>query len=99
MDREFQAMKWARDALRVAKTSSDYVNNLDNRLQRASRAHVNALVPELNLIPTTAPPVVVKEMSQTDMANTAAQMAKAIAQAAKEAIKEATDKISAEAEQ
>lgn len=97
-DREFQAMKWARDALRVAKTSSDYVNKLDNRLQRASTAHVNALVPELHLVPTAPPKVIVKEMSQTDMARTAATLAKAVAQAAKEAIKEATDKISAEAE-
>jgi len=99
-DREFQAMKWAKDALKLSKTASDYVYNLDNRLQRAARAHVDALAPDLGIIPTKPPPPpAVKEVSPVDMAKTAATMAKAIAQAAKEAIHSASEQIAKEAEQ
>merc|ERR1719453_38580 len=83
-DREFQAMKWAKDALKLSKTASDYVYNLDTRLQKAARAHVDALAPDLGVAPATpAPKAAVKEVSPVDMAKTAATMAKAIAQAAK----------------
>jgi carbonic anhydrase len=97
-DREFQAMKWARDALRLSKTASDYVYGLDTRLQKAARAHVDALAPDLHIIPTTTPAPAVKEMSPTDMAKTAANMAKAIATAAKQAIHDASEQIAKEAE-
>lgn len=97
-DREFQAMKWAKDALHLSKTASDYVYKMDTRLQRAARAHVDALAPDLHIIPTPAPKVEAKKVSAVDMAKTAATMAKAIAQAAKEAINSASEQISKEAE-
>jgi len=97
-DREFQAMKWARDALHLSKTASDYVYGLDTRLQKAARAHVDALAPDLHIIPTTAAPTLPPKMSSVDMAKTAAAMAKAISQAAKEAIKDASKQIAEQAE-
>merc|ERR1719161_3373557 len=46
-DREFRAMKWAKDALAIAQHSQNYVRDLDQRLRNAAIAHANALAPEL----------------------------------------------------
>merc|ERR1719378_1097889 len=57
-DREFRAMKWAKDALNIAKSATDYIKDLDFRLRNAAQAHANALAP--NLVPgmvATPPPV------------------------------------------
>jgi hypothetical protein len=40
-DREYRAMNWARDALKTAKSATDYVRGLDNRLRNASQAHAD----------------------------------------------------------
>jgi carbonic anhydrase len=42
-DREFRAMKWAMDAMTIAKSATDYVKDLDSRLRSAAQAHANAL--------------------------------------------------------
>lgn len=46
-DREFRAMKWAKDALTIAKGATDYVKDLDMRLRNAAQAHAQALQPQL----------------------------------------------------
>lgn len=46
-DREFRAMKWAMDAMVIAKSATDYVKDLDSRLRNAAQAHANALAPQL----------------------------------------------------
>lgn len=46
-DREFRAMKWAMDAMTIAKSATDYVKDLDSRLRNAAQAHANALAPQL----------------------------------------------------
>jgi len=46
-DREYRAMKWAKDALTIAKASTDYIRDLDQRLRDAAQAHANALAPQL----------------------------------------------------
>jgi len=100
-DREFQAMKWARDALHLSKTASDYIHGLDRKLQRAAQAHVSALAPDLypDYKVRGPDPEVVKRPSAVDMTKTAAVMAKAIATAAKQAVADAASKIAREAEQ
>lgn len=101
-DREFQAMKWARDALHLSKTSADYVHNLDQKLQRAAQAHVAALAPDLYPDYTTLPPGhphIAEKPNVVDMSKTAAVMARAISGAAKEAIHDASRQIAEQAEQ
>lgn len=98
-DREFRAMKWARDALKIAKSSTDYIRDLDFRLRAAAQAHADALTP--NLIPEllpTPPPIVGKEggPAPSEMAATAASMTTVIAGAAKEAIAQASKQIAVE---
>jgi len=44
--REVNAMKWAVDAMKMAKASTDYVKNLDMRLRNAAQAHAAALAPQ-----------------------------------------------------
>merc|ERR1719240_2330472 len=46
-DREFRAMKWAKDALKMAKSATDYIKDLDFRLRSAAKAHAEALAPQL----------------------------------------------------
>merc|ERR1719263_911130 len=46
-DRECRAMKWAMDAMVIAKSATDYVKDLDSRLRNAAQAHANALAPQL----------------------------------------------------
>jgi len=44
-DSQLRAMKWSRDALRVATASLDYVKNLDQRLHSAAEAQAEAFAP------------------------------------------------------
>merc|ERR1719201_1564739 len=46
-DREFRAMKWAMDAMTIAKGATDYIKDLDMRLRNAAQAHADALAPQL----------------------------------------------------
>lgn len=97
--REFKAMRYAKDALKLSKVASDYLYNMDTRMQKAARAHVDALAPDMGVAPATpAPGVAPRQMSSVDMTKTAAIMAKAIAQAAKDAIHTASEQIAKEAE-
>lgn len=99
-DREFRAMKWAKDALKIAKGATDYIKDLDMRLRSAAQAHANALAPSLTpaAVPT-APPTAVQAqgVQPIDIAKTADSMAQSIAQAAKEAIASAAQQIGVEA--
>merc|ERR1719454_1701609 len=83
-DRSFRAMKWAKDALKIAKASTDYIRDLDVRLRNAAEAHANALAPDLMharaMAGTTPPPVV--QVTPIDMAKTSESMANALAKQA-----------------
>jgi len=46
-DREYRAMRWAMDAMTMAKSATAYVKDLDGRLRDAAQAHANALAPTL----------------------------------------------------
>jgi len=46
-DREFKAMKWSMNAMNIAKSSINYIADLDSRLRNAAAAHAKALAPEL----------------------------------------------------
>jgi carbonic anhydrase len=100
-DREFRAMKWAKDALAIAQHSQSYIRDLDTRLRNAAIAHANALAPDLmpEHVKQGLPPPDATEagVEPIDMAKTAESMAKSIATAAKEAIADATRQISIEA--
>merc|ERR1719265_1908355 len=100
-DREFRAMKWAKDALAIAQHSQNYVRDLDQRLRNAAIAHANALAPDLmpeHVLTGAPPPDAGPGGTQPiDIAKTAEGMTTAIARAAKEAITEATHQISIEA--
>merc|ERR1719160_1008375 len=98
-DREFRAMKWAKDALKIAKSATDYTKDLDFRLRGAAQAHANALAPNLvpGMVATPPPAVPTQGPSPQDMAKTAEEMANVIADAAKMAIKGAANQISIEA--
>lgn len=101
-DREFRAMKWAKDALAIAQHSQNYIRDLDTRLRSAAIAHANALAPDLmpesvkngeGAVPASEP----TGPAPIDIAKTAESMAKSISEAAKEAIADATRQISVEA--
>jgi carbonic anhydrase len=101
-DREFRAMKWAKDALEVATGATNYIKDLDQRLRKAALAHARALAPDLaDMISTPAPPTAAPTgpggPSASDIEATASHMAKTISEAAGEAIAEAKAQISAEA--
>lgn len=99
-DREFRAMKWATDALKVAKSATDYVKDLDARLRGAAQAHANALAPGFTPVHMATPAPMAHQAGAPqpiDIAKTAESMAKTIAQAAKQAISSATQQISIEA--
>merc|ERR1719281_589237 len=100
-DREFRAMKWAKDALSIAQHSQNYIRDLDTRLRNAAIAHANALAPDLmpdHVKAGEPPPDAGPAGTQPiDIAKTAEGMTTAIARAAKEAISEATHQISIEA--
>lgn len=96
--RDFKAVKLAKDAFKLSKVASDYVYNMDMRLQRAARAHADALAPDMGVAAATpVPRVQAKPMSPVDMTKTAAIMAKAIAESAKEAIHVASEEIAKQA--
>merc|ERR1719160_2448719 len=98
VSREFQAVKWAKDAFKMSKVTSDYVYSMDTRLQRAARAHADALAPDLGVeAATPAPRMQPQEIPPVDMTKTAAVMAKAIAESAKDAIHVASEEIAKEA--
>merc|ERR1719409_462595 len=46
-DREYRAMKWAQDAMKIARHATAYVKDIDSRLRSAAQAHANALAPQL----------------------------------------------------
>jgi len=97
-DKEYRAMKWAKDALRVATASLDYVRNLDQRLHGAAQASAAALAP-INLgspAPAPAPAPATGATVSPELA--AASMAAMISQAAKLAIQNATAQMAAEAD-
>jgi len=99
-DREFRAMKWAKDALKIAKSATDYIKDLDMRLRGAAQAHANALAPKLMPVYTATPAPFVDQSKSTqpvDIAKIAQSMANTIAQAAKESITAASQQISVEA--
>merc|ERR550514_1523269 len=83
-DREFRAMKWAKDAMTISRAASDYVKDMDARLRAAAQAHANALAPDLmtNAVKATpAPSAATSATPPLDVAATADSMAKAIATA------------------
>merc|ERR1719378_1254734 len=86
-DREFRAMKWAKDALNIAQASTAYVRDLDTRLRNAAIAHANALAPDLmpEHVKAGAPPPGAgpEGTKPIDIAKTAEGMTDAIAKAAK----------------
>jgi len=96
--RDFMAVKYAKDAFKLSKVTSDYVYSMDTRMQKAARAHADAIAPDLGVAAATpAPRVQPKEMSPVDMTKTAAIMAKQISESAKDAIHLATEEIFKEA--
>merc|ERR1719160_2198397 len=100
-DRSFRAMKWAKDALKIAKASTDYIRDLDIRLRNAAEAHAEALAPDLmhaRAMAATSPPPV-HNVGPIDMAKTAATMAGALATAARNAIAQAAGALTIEAKQ
>merc|ERR1719316_2313058 len=54
--REQQAVIWAKDAFKLSRVTSDYVYSMDTRLQKAARAHTDALAPDVGVKAVTAPP-------------------------------------------
>jgi len=100
-DRSYRAMKWAKDALKIAKASTDYIRDLDIRLRNAAEAHANALAPDLmharDMALTTPPPVV--QVTPIDMAKTSESMANALAKQAAAAINTAAQQLTVEAKQ
>merc|ERR1719217_444440 len=100
-DRSFRAMKWAKDALKIAKASTDYIRDLDIRLRNAAEAHAEALAPDLMHARAMAatPPPPTHNVGPIDMAKTAAAMAGALATAAQNAIAQAAGALTIEAKQ
>eukprot|EP00397_Hematodinium_sp_SG-2012_P031377 GEMP01033305.1.p1 GENE.GEMP01033305.1~~GEMP01033305.1.p1 ORF type:complete len:478 (+),score=121.50 GEMP01033305.1:265-1698(+) len=102
-DREFRAMKWARDALKIAKTATDYVKDLDFRLRNAAQAHADALAPDVKPMkhtarPTSSQDTTVGAAPDMDMHGTSASIARSINEAAQQAIASASQQITEEAQ-
>jgi len=100
-DRSFRAMKWAKDALKIAKASTDYIRDLDIRLRNAAEAHANALAPDIMHARAMAgtPPPPMHPVGPIDMAKTATSMANALAKQAAAAINNAAQQLTVEAKQ
>lgn len=102
-DREFRAMKWAMDAMTIAKASSDYIKDLDMRMRNAASAHAEALAPALEPLSPSGDPLLpgvttpFPNADPVEMEATAKAMAKTLAETAREAIEDATARISKEA--
>lgn len=104
-DREYRAMKWAMDAMTIAKSATDYVKDLDNRLRNAAQAHASALAPKLaplkvrgqvevegNAIGAFGP--LAQPMQQPlQMEKTAETVARALAMNAREEVQDASQEI------
>lgn len=97
-DREYRAMKWAKDALKIAKGSVDYVKDLDTRIRNSAMAHTSILDPTAFAGPPTAPPAGLGT-SPDDMARTAELMSQSIAEAARDAVQQASWQIQATAKE
>jgi len=101
-DREFRAMKWSMDAMTIAKSSVDYIKDLDSRLRNAAAAHAEALSPDmvpLKVNGTAAAPSgfgrnVGNLQSPEQMEATARDMAHTLATAARAEIDDANKQIS-----
>merc|ERR1719498_1154293 len=93
-DREYRAMKWGKDALKIAKSSLDYIKDLDTRLKNAADVRKEVYTQPLGV--TTPPPTTTPGVP-LDVLNTAAQMAKGIQEAAQEAVREAMDDVKQQA--
>jgi len=101
-DREFRAMKWSMDAMTIAKSSVDYIKDLDSRLRNAATAHAEALAPDMvpvNVHGQAAAPSqfgrnVGNLQSPEQMEQTARDMAHTLATAARAEIDSANEQIS-----
>jgi len=98
-DVQLRTMKWAKDALRVATASLDYVRNLDQRLHKAAEAQASAFAPAPGSGPCGgAPAPAAAAAADGSVQEKAAEgMAIMVAQAAKDAVRNATEVISMEA--
>lgn len=107
-DRDFRAMKWAMDAMTIAKGATDYIKDLDMRLRNAAQAHADALAPRLEpLSPGEKEGPGIAVVGSGDLAApgpiemeaTAKQMAQTLAEAARQEVDSATEKITKEAKE
>lgn len=85
-DREIRALKWAKDALHIARSSSNYVADLDSRLQNAAQAHMQVfepqpILPGMGPAPAPAGPPTVSPM---ELAKSTEALAASISEAARE---------------
>lgn len=90
-----RSMKWAKDALQIAKASLDYVRNLDARVANASEAKVTILAPSRSggVVAGAPSPA---GADQPTSENAAVAMAATMAEVAKEAVRGASQRISEE---
>jgi len=105
-DREFRAMKWAMDAMTIAKSSTDYIKDLDTRLRNAALAHAEALAAPIEPLGEAgamgpggagaAPGMkgAAGGYGEVHMEKTAETMARALADAARSEIEDASQEIS-----
>jgi len=96
-------MKWAMDAMSIAKGATSYIKDLDMRLRNAAQAHADALAPGLEplekkpnmevAIPEASAGQGISPMGAVpiEMENTAKQMTRALAEAARQEIDDATE--------
>lgn len=94
-DREFRAMKWAKDALQISKSAAEYVKNVDQRLQRASLVRAQAY--RQNLWTTTPAPAYGTTTMTTAMSDAARAMSQQISAIAKQEVASAVQQINLEA--
>lgn len=99
-DKEYKAARWAKDALKISKSSTAYIRDLDRRLRSAAMANADALsrprpMSISGMFATTPSPATT--ISPLSLENTAASMSAAIAEGAKEAIGIAVQEIAEQA--
>jgi len=106
-DREFRAMKWAMDAMTIAKGSVNYIKDLDQRMRNAAQAHADALAPGLEPLNIDGklmgpggtpgvgapPPPVMQVAPPIPMENVAQAMTAALAEAARAEVEDASKQI------
>lgn len=100
-EREYLTRKWATDALRITKTSTDYIRDLDRSLRAAAKAHADALSQPYTVsvtVPmmTTASPYATT-MAPLSMENAAASMSASIYAGAHQVIHAAVREIAQQA--